>query len=268
MPESFFLHTLLFQLSNSNFPCFPDSVPLIVGHFTGSDLVSDDLVPFIQAVALLTVLTMAITDIMARCLFKRPTHQTTSGVINNLINFSSLNLVIILVILYRIFVSLVFKQFATYGTTGTLGLLGFVVMNKQVRVHIFVRARRRLEMATVGGGEGLVTRMGWFSRRVEGSTSAGSEHHPVSHPGVGAGHLGVGAGYHGVGAGHHGVGAGHPGVGAGHPGVGAGHPGVGAGHPGVRAAAGAPRAVFTVSAGHSQVGLKEGERRGAPRQAW
>ena len=47
------------------------------------------------------------------------------------------------------------------------------------------------------------------------------------------------------------------------------HPGGRAGYARVGAAAGAPRAVFTVSAaGHSQVGLSEGGRRGAPRQAW
>ena len=197
----------------------------------GSDLVSDDLVPIIQVLALLTVFTMAVTDILARCLFKRPTHsvQSSSGVINNLINFSSLNLVIILVILYKIFVSLVFKQFATYGTTGTLGLLGFVVMNKNVRVHIFVRARRRLETATVGGGDGLVARIGRLSTRVAPSTIASSADPPVSHPG---------------------------------------------------GRAGGSRTVFTVSAGHSQVGLEdlegleEGDEglveggRGAPRQAW
>ena len=172
----------------------------------GSDLGSNDLVPFVQALALLTVLTMVVTDILARCLFKRPTHnvQPTSGVTNNLINFSSLNLVFILVILYKIFVSLVFKQGATYGTTGTLGLLGCVVMNKNVRVHIFGRARR-LETATVGG-EGLVASLGRLSTRVAPST-IGAEH-PVSHAG---------------------------------------------------GRAGSPRAVFTVSDGHSQhsqVGLK------------
>ena len=136
----------------------------------GSDSVSEDLVPIVQALALLTVFTMAVTDILARCLFKRPTHsvQSSSGVINNLINFSSLNLVIILVILYKIFVSLVFKQVATYGTTGTLGLLGFVVMNKNVRVHIFGRARR-LETATVGG-EGLVASLGRLSTKYQGNT--------------------------------------------------------------------------------------------------
>ena len=174
----------------------------------GSDLGSNDLVPFVQALALLTVLTMVVTDILARCLFKRPTHnvQPTSGVTNNLINFSSLNLVFILVILYKIFVSLVFKQGATYGTTGTLGLLGCVVMNKNVRVHIFGRARRRYETATVGGGEGLVASLGRLSTRVAPST-IGAEH-PVSHAG---------------------------------------------------GRAGSPRAVFTVSDGHSQhsqVGLK------------
>ena len=180
----------------------------------GSDSVSDDLVPIVQALALLTVLTMAVTDVLARCLFKRPPHsvQSSNGIINNLIKFSSLNLVIILVILYKIFVSLVFKQFATYGTTGTLGLLGFVVMNKNVRVHIFVRARRRLETASVGGGEGLVARIRRLSTRVAPSTSASaSADQPVSHP--------------------------------------------------------RGRAVFTVSAGHSQVALNEGERE-APRQAW
>ena len=99
-------------------------------------------------------------------------------------------------------------------------------------------------MATVGGGEGLVTRIGWFSR-VEGSPSAGSEDRPVSHPGGRAGHLGGGAGFPGRTAGHSGGGGGHP-----------------------RGTAGGPRAVFTVSAGHSQVGLNEGERKGTPRQAW
>ena len=150
----------------------------------GSDSVSEDLVPIVQALALLTVLTMAVTDVLARCLFKRPTHtvQSSNGVINNLIKFSSLNLVIILVILYKIFVSLVFKQFATYGTTGTLGLLGFVVMNKNVRVHIFVRARRRLETASVGGGEGLVARIRRLSTRVAPSTSASRADQPVSQP--------------------------------------------------------------------------------------
>ena len=182
----------------------------------GSDSVSDDLVPIVQALALLTVLTMAVTDVLARCLFKRPPHsvQSSNGIINNLIKFSSLNLVIILVILYKIFVSLVFKQFATYGTTGTLGLLGFVVMNKNVRVHIFVRARRRLETASVGGGEGFVARIRRLSTRVAPSTSASRADQPVSHP--------------------------------------------------------RGRAVFTVSAGHSQVALNEGNEgeREAPRQAW
>ena len=152
----------------------------------GSDLVSDELLPFAQAFALLTVLTMAVTDIMARCLFKRPTSIHSSGVINTLINFSSLNYVLILVILYKIFVTLVFDQFGTYGTTPTLGLLGFVVTNKNVRVHICVRARRQLEMATVGGGEGLVAPvmacLGRFSSRVKPSAIADSADHPMSHP--------------------------------------------------------------------------------------
>ena len=157
----------------------------------GSDLVSDNLLPFGQAFALLTVITMVVTDIMARCLFKRPTNIQSSGVINTLINFSSLNYVLILVILYKIFVTLVFDQFGTYGTTPTLGLLGFVVTNKNVRVHICVRARRQLEMATVGGGEGLVAPvmacLGQFSSRVKPSAIADSGDHPMSHPsGAGA----------------------------------------------------------------------------------
>ena len=113
-------------------------------------------------------------------------------------------------------------------------------------------------MATVGGGEGLLARIGWFSR-VEGSTSAGSEDRPVSHPGGRAGHLGGGAGYPGRTAGHSGGRGGRPRGTAGHPRGGGGHP---------RGTAGGPRAVFTVSAGHSQVGLNEGERKGTPRQAW
>ena len=152
----------------------------------GSDLVADDLLPFAQATALLTVLTMAVTDIMARCLFKRPTNIQSSGVINTLINFSSLNLVLILAILYNIFVALVFKQFDTLGITPTLGLLCFVLMNKKVRVHICGRARRQLEMATVGGGEGLVAPvmacLGRFSSRVKPSAIADSADHPMSHP--------------------------------------------------------------------------------------
>ena len=152
----------------------------------GSDLVSDDLLPFAQATALLTVLTMAVTDIMARCLFKRPTNIQSSGVINTLINFSSLNLVLILAILYNIFVALVFKQFDTLGITPTLGLLCFVLMNKKVRVHICGRAWRQLEMATVGGGEGLVESLGRFSSRVK--PSADNAGHPMSSPsGTGSG---------------------------------------------------------------------------------
>ena len=130
----------------------------------GSDLVSDDLVPFVQVLALFTVLAMVVSDILARCLFKRPTHRV-SGVSSNLINFSSLNLVLVLVILYKILVSLVFKQSSTYGTTGSLGLLGFVVLNKNVRDHIFVRARRQVDIATVGG-DGLIARIGRLSTRV------------------------------------------------------------------------------------------------------
>ena len=118
-----------------------------------------------------------------------------SGVINTLINFSSLNLVLILAIFYNVFVLLVFKQYDTQiqrlGITPTLGLFCFAVMNKNVRVHICARARQQLDIATVGTvGEGLVESLGRFSSRV--NLSAGrfsSRVNPsAGHPsGAGAG---------------------------------------------------------------------------------